>query len=59
MELARVFLIAPNTPSMQKELHKLKTEVERLGLVNNQLRRQAETLPAQAPPALWLRRPRP
>ncbi len=49
MELARVFLIAPNTPSMQKELHKLKTEVERLGLVNNQLRRQAETLPAQAP----------
>ncbi len=48
MELAKVFLIAPNAPSAQKELDKLKTEVERLGLENNQLRRHSEAIAAQA-----------
>lgn len=48
MELAKVFLIAPNAPSAQREMDKLKTEIERLGLVNNQLRRQVETFAAQA-----------
>ena len=48
MELAKLFLIAPSAPSAQKELDKLKTEVERLGVENNQLRRHAETLAAQA-----------
>ncbi|MBI5800340.1 MAG: LysM peptidoglycan-binding domain-containing protein [Verrucomicrobia bacterium] len=48
MELAKVFLIAPNAPSVQRELDKLKSEVERLGLENNQLRRHAESLTAQA-----------
>lgn len=48
MELAKLFLIAPNAPSVQKELDKLKTEVERLGLENNQLRRQVEVLNTQA-----------
>ena len=48
MELAKLFLIAPTAPSAQKELDKLKTEVERLGVENNQLRRHAETLAAQA-----------
>ena len=59
MELAKLFLIAPNAPSAQKEIDKLKTEVERLGVENNQLRRQVETLAAGrtltttgAPPAL-------
>lgn len=49
MELAKLFLIAPGAPSVQKELDKLKTEVERLGLENHQLRRQVEVLSAQAP----------
>lgn len=48
MELAKLFLIAPNAPSVQKEMVKLKGEVERLGLENNQLRRQVESLNAQA-----------
>lgn len=48
MELAKLFLIAPNAPSVQKEMDKLKTEVERLGLENHQLRRQVEILNAQA-----------
>ncbi len=48
MELAKVFLIAPNAPSAQKELDKLKSEVERLGLENNQLRRHSELVAAQA-----------
>ena len=48
MELAKLFLIAPNAPSVQKEMDKLKTEVERLGLENNQLRRHVESLTAQA-----------
>lgn len=48
MELAKLFLIAPNAPSVQKEMDKLKTEVERLGLENNQLRRQLEVISAQA-----------
>ncbi len=48
MELAKLFLIAPNAPSVQKEMDKLKTEVERLGLENNQLRRHVEMLNAQA-----------
>ena len=48
IELAKVFLIAPNAPSAQREMDKLKTEVERLGLVNNQLRRQVETMASQA-----------
>ena len=47
MELAKLFLIAPNAPSVQKEMDKLKTEVERLGLENNQLRRHVEVLSAQ------------
>ncbi|MEN9574759.1 MAG: hypothetical protein RL514_2614 [Verrucomicrobiota bacterium] len=51
MELAKLFLIAPNNaPSAQKELDKLKAEVERLSLENNQLRRQLETF-AALPPA--------
>ena len=49
MELAKLFLIAPSTPSVQKELDKLKTEVERLGLENHQLRRQLEQLTSQPP----------
>ena len=49
IELAKVFLIAPSAPSAQRELDKLKMEVERLGVVNNQLRRQVETLAAQGP----------
>ena len=48
MELAKLFLIAPNAPSVQKEMDKLKAEVERLGLENNQLRRQFEVAAAQA-----------
>ncbi|MEQ2006510.1 MAG: LysM peptidoglycan-binding domain-containing protein [Limisphaerales bacterium] len=48
MELAKLFLIAPNAPSVQKEMDKLKTEVERLGLENNQLRRHVEALNSQA-----------
>lgn len=48
MELAKLFLIAPNAPSVQKEMDKLKTEVERLGVENNQLRRQIEILAANA-----------
>ena len=48
MELAKLFLIAPNAPSVQKEMDKLKTEVERLGLENNQLRRHVEVLNSQA-----------
>lgn len=48
MELAKLFLIAPNAPSVQKEMDKLKAEGERLGLENNQLRRQVEALAAQA-----------
>lgn len=48
MELAKLFLIAPNAPSVQKEMDKLKTEAERLGLENHQLRRQVEILNAQA-----------
>lgn len=47
MELAKLFLIAPNAPSVQKEMDKLKTEVERLGLENNQLRRHVEVLNSQ------------
>lgn len=47
MELAKLFLIAPNAPSVQREMDKLKTEVERLGLENNQLRRHVEVLNAQ------------
>ncbi len=46
MELAKQFLIAPGTPSVQKELDKLKTEVERLSLENHQLRRQLEVFTA-------------
>jgi len=49
MELAKLFLIAPSTPSVQKELDKLKAEVERLGLENHQLRRQVELLSSQSP----------
>ncbi len=49
MELAKLFLIAPSSPSVQKELDKLKTEVERLGLENHQLRRQVELLTSQQP----------
>ena len=49
MELAKLFLIAPSSPSVQKELDKLKTEVERLGLENHQLRRQVELLTSQSP----------
>lgn len=49
MELAKLFLIAPSAPSVQKELDKLKTEVERLGLENHQLRRQVELLSSQPP----------
>jgi LysM repeat protein len=48
MELAKFFLIAPNAPSVQKEMDKLKTEVERLGLENHQLRRHVEVLTAQS-----------
>lgn len=48
MELAKLFLIAPNAPSVQKEMDKLKTEVERLGLENHQLRRHVEVLTAQS-----------
>ncbi len=48
MELAKLFLIAPNAPSVQKELDKLKSEVERLGLENSQLRRHIEVLNTQA-----------
>ncbi|MFM8471722.1 MAG: tetratricopeptide repeat protein [Limisphaerales bacterium] len=48
MELAKLFLIAPNAPSVQREMDKLKTEVERLGLENNQLRRHVEVLNAQS-----------
>jgi LysM repeat protein len=48
MELAKLFLIAPNAPSVQKEMDKLRSEVERLGLENNQLRRHVELLTAQA-----------
>lgn len=48
MELAKLFLIAPNAPSVQKEMDKLRTEAERLGAENNQLRRQVEALTAQA-----------
>lgn len=48
IELAKVFLIAPNAPSAQREMDKLKTEIERLGLVNNQLRRQVEIMGSQA-----------
>lgn len=48
MELAKLFLIAPNAPSVQKEMDKLKSEVERLGLENNQLRRQLEAASASA-----------
>ncbi len=48
MELAKLFLIAPNAPSVQKEVEKLKSEVERLGLENSQLRRQIEALNTQA-----------
>ncbi|MFA6545594.1 MAG: tetratricopeptide repeat protein, partial [Limisphaerales bacterium] len=51
MELAKLFLIAPNAPSVQRELDKLKTEVERLGVENNQLRRQAEALSSRTTPA--------
>lgn len=50
MELAKLFLIAPNAPSVQKEMDKLKTEVERLGLENNQLRRHMEVLNSQTAP---------
>ena len=50
MELAKLFLIAPNAPSVQKEMDKLKTEVERLGLENNQLRRHLEVLNSQTAP---------
>lgn len=49
LELAKLFLIAPGAPSVQKELDKLKAEVERLGLENHQLRRQMEVISAQAP----------
>ncbi len=48
MELAKLFLIAPNAPAVQKEMDKLRGEVERLGLENNQLRRHLEVLAAQA-----------
>jgi LysM repeat protein len=48
IELAKVFLIAPNAPSAQREMDKLKTEIERLGVMNNQLRRQVEILSSQA-----------
>lgn len=48
MELAKLFLIAPNAPSVQKEMDKLKSEVERLGLENHQLRRHVEVLTAQS-----------
>lgn len=48
MELAKLFLIAPNAPSVQKEMDKLKAEAERLGLENHQFRRHVEVLTAQA-----------
>lgn len=48
MELAKLFLIAPNAPSVQKEVDKLKSEVERLGLENTQLRRHLDLLNTQA-----------
>lgn len=48
MELAKLFLIAPNAPSVQKEMDKLKAEAERLGLENHQLRRHVEMLTTQS-----------
>jgi LysM repeat protein len=48
MELAKLFLIAPNAPSVQREMDKLRGEIERLGLENHQLRRHVEVLTAQA-----------
>lgn len=48
MELAKHFLIAPNAPAVQKEMDKLRGEIERLGLENNQLRRHVELLTAHA-----------
>lgn len=44
LELARHFLLAPNAPSVQKEMDKLRGEIERLGLENHQLRRHSEAL---------------
>jgi len=48
MELAKLFLIAPTAPSVQREMDKLRGEVERLGLENHQLRRHVEVLNVQA-----------
>jgi LysM repeat protein len=48
MELAKSFLLAPTAPSVQREMDKLRAEIERLGLDNNQLRRHVELLNAQA-----------
>lgn len=48
MELAKLFLIAPTAPSVQREMDKLRGEIERLGLENNQLRRHVEVLTARA-----------
>src|SRR5579871_3394623 len=35
MELAKVYLIAPGAPSVQKEIDRLKTEIERLSAENS------------------------
>ncbi len=51
LELAKHFLLTSNAPSVQKEMDKLRTEIERLGLENNQLKRQFENLAATGSPA--------
>jgi LysM repeat protein len=51
LELAKHFLLTSNAPSVQKEMDKLRTEIERLGLENNQLKRQFESLATTGSPA--------
>lgn len=51
LELAKHFLLTSNAPSVQKEMDKLRTEIERLGLENNQLKRHFENLAVPGSPA--------
>ena len=59
MELAKTFLISPGGPGGQRELDKLKAEIERLTLENTQLRRPAETAAVPPRPAVTSAAPPP
>lgn len=51
MDLARLFLIPPVAPSLQKEMTKLKEQVKSLELENLTLRQQLQAAAVTAPPA--------